>query len=170
VTITIREFWTLFHGMAVGAIYLLAFAGGLSAFWGLRRAGLTNEGLVERIRRLKIGVCVMAITCWLTVISGTYIVYPWYRAKEASSPRSMLLSSPDTAGWHTFGMEWKEHVAWLAPILATVVAAAVFRYGVELSRRNDLRRMTMTFYVLAFLSAAVAGLFGALITKAAPIL
>ncbi len=118
----------------------------------------------------------MAVASWLTVITGTYIVYPWYRAKPPSDadltefPRSYLLANENLVQWHKFGMEWKEHVAWLSPILATAVAYVVLRYGIQLSKDNRLRRAVMVMFVLAFVTAAVAGLFGALITKAAPIL
>lgn len=27
-----------------------------------------------------------------------------------------------TTRWHDFGMEWKEHVGWLVPLLLTAVA------------------------------------------------
>jgi hypothetical protein len=37
---------------------------------------LTAEGIRERVFRLDIGTVVMAITAWLTVITGTWIVYP----------------------------------------------------------------------------------------------
>lgn len=74
------------------------------------------------------------------------------------------------AEWHTFGMEWKEHVAWFAPILATIVAYIVLRYGKDLAEMPFLRKALMVAFVLAFGAAAVAGLMGALITKAAPIL
>ena len=125
---------------------------------------------------MKIGLWIMAIVFWLTVISGTYIVYPWYRAAPpegtadlSTFPRSLLLSQPNTAGWHTFGMEWKEHVGWLAPIAATVVAAIVSYYGPEIARRLAERRMVAIFFIVAFLAAAAAGAFGAFITKAAPV-
>jgi hypothetical protein len=80
-----------------------------------------------------------------------------------------LLKSSNLAGWHNFGMEWKEHVAWLAPILATAVAFIVVRYGSQLAKEPRMRQALITFFTLAFLAAAVAGLFGAFITKAAPI-
>jgi hypothetical protein len=72
----------------------------------------------------------MAVVAWLIVITRTWIVYPWFRVGLAGdtyegcanavlpnatscSPRDFLLSnaSGDTEAWHTFGMEWKEHVA-----------------------------------------------------------
>jgi hypothetical protein len=121
------------------------------------------------MKRLVIGTWTMAIICWITVISGTYIVYPWYRAKSPDSAKSKLLADASKAAWHTFGMEWKEHVAWIAPLLATAVALIVFRYREELAQRPEIRRAAMVLFVLAFLAAAVAGVFGAFINKAAPI-
>ena len=75
-----REFWGLVHGMGLGALYLLAFGGALAGLWSLRPRLLTNEGVTERVPRLKTGLTIMAVAAWLTVITGTWIVYPWYRA------------------------------------------------------------------------------------------
>ncbi len=175
-TLTIREFWTAAHGMILGALFLLAFAGGLAGLYSLRPEYLTATGLRERLARLKWGTTLMAVVAWLTVISGTYIVYPWYRAKAPEGadltlyPRSMLKADPALSAWHTFGMEWKEHIAWFAPILATVVAFIVWKYGPAIAENNQLRRALIVLFILAFAAAGVAGLFGALITKIAPVL
>jgi hypothetical protein len=176
--LTFRDFWTVVHGMTLGALFLLAFAGGLAGLYSMRPEWVTVAGLRERVHRLAIGTGVMALVAWATVISGTYLVYPWYRAPappgaprevlEAQYPRNFLLSSPETALWHTFGMEWKEHVAWLAPILATAVAYVVMRYGVRLAALPQVRNALMTMFTLAFLAAAAAGMFGAFINKVAP--
>jgi hypothetical protein len=155
--------------MGFGALFLLAFAGGLADLYGLRRGLVTGAGVTERLRRLKVGVTAMAVAAWGTVLTGTWIVYPWYRAKSPDSPRSQLLANPATADWHEFGMEWKEHVAWISPILATTVAFIVLYYGTQLIRHDRVRRTAMTLFVLAFVFAAVAGAFGAFITKAAPV-
>jgi hypothetical protein len=111
----------------------------------------------------------MAVAAWGTVITGTWIVYPWYRDPAKDSPKSLLLADPKTADWHDFGMEWKEHIAWMSPILATVVAFIVVYYGTSLIRHDRVRRTAMTLFVLAFAFAAVAGAFGAFITKVAPV-
>jgi len=66
-------------------------------------------------------------------------------------------------------MEWKEHVAWLAPFLATAVAVTVIYYGAQLIRHGEMRRAALVFLTLAFAAAGIAGLFGALITKSAPV-
>jgi hypothetical protein len=155
--------------MGFGALFLLAFAGGLAGLYSLRPALLTSAGVVERVRRLKVGVTAMAIAAWGTVITGTWVVYPWYRDPAKTSPRSRLLANPDLADWHEFGMEWKEHIAWLSPILATTVAFIVLYYGTQLVRHDRVRRTAMILFVLAFACAVVAGAFGAFITKVAPV-
>jgi hypothetical protein len=129
----------------------------------------------------------MAVVAWATVITGTWIVYPWYRESLAGedfagcagaalptatcSPRDFLRSnvSGETSWWHTFGMEWKEHVAWLSPLLATAVAFVITYYGVRLVRHQGVRRALMVAFIAAFAFAAVGGIFGALINKIAPI-
>jgi len=169
VNLTNREFWTLIHGMVLGALFLLGFAGGLEGLYGLRPHLLSADGVRDRVRRLRAGVVVMAVAAWGTVITGTWVVYPWYREAVPQSPRSILLADPALEDWHHFGMEWKEHVAWISPILATVVAFIVLYYGSNLVRHDRVRKTTLALFVLAFLFAAVAGAFGALITKAAPI-
>jgi len=178
---TERELWAVVHGLVLGTLFLLAFAGGLAGLYSLSARFLTPEGIAERTPRLLIGTWGMAIIAWLTVITGTFIVYPWYRAAPPEGtdladpsvlgdfPRYLLLASDKTAEWHRFGMEWKEHVAWIAPFLATAVAFAVLYYGVNLYRRGDVRRAVLVFFTLAFAAAGVAGLFGAFITKVAPV-
>jgi hypothetical protein len=167
--LTDREWWGLIHGMVLGTVFLLAFGGGLAGLYSYRTGLLTPEGVLERSPRLKLGTVGMAIAAWLTVVTGTWIVYPWYREKTPTSPKSILTANTATANWHEFGMEWKEHVAWIAPLLATAVAFAVVYYGRDLVREPRIRRWLITFFVAAFAIAAVAGLMGALITKAAPV-
>jgi hypothetical protein len=174
--LTEREIWAIIHGMMLGSLFLLAYAGGLAELINLRSEWGTEAGIARRVRRLIVGTWVMAIVAWLTVIVGTWIVYPWYRCKPPAGTvdltpfcRSLLLSKYTTAGWHSFGMEWKEHVAWLAPILATAVAYMVTRYGIRLAKDDQVRRAVMVLFSVAFFAAAIAGLFGAFINKAAPV-
>jgi hypothetical protein len=182
-----REMWTVIHGMVLGVIFLLAFSGALAEMWSLRPGITTAAGIKDRMKRLYVGFGAMAAATWLTVITGTYIVYPWYRAKLAGpqfvtcaglelpstkcSPRDFILSnvSGSTEGWHSFGMEWKEHVAWLAPLLATSAFLLVLYYGPRLVARPWLRNAVIVMLVAAFLAAVVAGAFGAFINKVAPI-
>lgn len=180
--LTDRELWAVIHGLILGTLFLLAFTGGLVGLWSLQARFVTLAGLKERIPRLRIWTGVMAVVAWLTVFTGTWIVYPWYRAAPPDGidrtiqsgalqdfPRYWLLASDKTAEWHNFAMEWKEHVAWLAPMLATAVAFVVAYYGVRLVRKPEWRWPLIVLFTLAFIAAGVAGLFGAFITKAAPV-
>ncbi len=71
--------------------------------------------------------------------------------------------------WHNFGMEWKEHIAWIAPMLATAAAFVVLYYRSDLVRNQFARRLAMGLLIAAFAAAVVAGVLGALITKEAPV-
>jgi hypothetical protein len=185
-----RQFWTVVHGLVLGTVFLLLFGGGLAGLWSLRPGFLTTAGVQERTRRLRIGMWAMAATAWGTVITGTWIVYPWYREELAvqgdndyagcagaalptgtCSPRDFLKSnvSGDTESWHNFGMEFKEHIAWAAPFLATAVAFIVAYYGARLIKRPWLRAATIVMFVGAFAAAAIGGFFGAFLNKIAPI-
>jgi hypothetical protein len=185
-----REFWTLIHGMVLGALFLLAFTGGLAGLYSLRPEWVTAEGIRERMTRLRYGIGLMALVAWATVLTGTWIIYPWYRENlseteagryagceglqrpaDTCSPRDFLLSgvSGDTETWHTFWFEWKEHVAWFAPMFATAAAFLVFYYGRSLAHNPFLRRLVLLLFAGSFITAGIAGLIGALVTKTAPI-
>ncbi len=76
----------------------------------------------------------MAALGWAAVLTGAYIIYPWYRAVAPAGadlalyPKALLTAHPTTAGWHSLGMEWKEHVAWIAPMAATMVAWVMIKH------------------------------------------
>jgi hypothetical membrane protein len=172
--LTTRGLWTMLHGMAFGALYLFACSGAFIALrqdiaWGSGARPDANE------RFLRLYFVAMAVLAWLTVLTGTYIVYPWYRAAIVGTaalsgfPQHLLLSSPSTAAWHTLGMEWKEHVAWLTPIGITTAAVVVWQYGRSLADHVQLRRAVLGFVAVSFLAAAIAGFFGAMINKHAPV-
>jgi hypothetical protein len=164
-----REFWALIHGLILGGAFLLAFGGGLAGLYSLKPELVTESGMRERMRRLVAGTVGMAAIAWVTVITGTWIVYPWYREDTAEAPRTVLLESPDTADWHEFGMEWKEHVSWIAPMVATAAAFIVVYYRTGLVTNQTARRVAIGLLIAAFALAAVAGILGALITKKASV-
>jgi hypothetical protein len=173
--LTTKEFWTALHGMIFGAGFLLTFSGAFVALWGLRSDCVTAKGARGRLRIATISMWSMVFLAWTTVLLGTYVIYPWYRAKPpgpsavlADYPKFLLKSNPRTADWHEFGMEWKEHIAWLVPILATAVAFVVTRHGRRLLDDRALRRAVLVLFSISFFCATVAGLLGAFINKAAP--
>ncbi|MEK6398695.1 MAG: hypothetical protein V4734_11465 [Terriglobus sp.] len=170
--ITSRGIWTLIHGMGFGALFLLGCSAAVYELMRLRSGGPTTS---RHDSVLKWYLLAMALLAWLSVLSGTYIVYPWYRAIAPAGtqnltlyPQLLLKSSPATIGWHTLGMEWKEHVAWLCPIAITMAAATFVQYGEDLRNHRYLRSAVLGFTVVAFAAAAIAGTWGAMINKYAP--
>jgi hypothetical protein len=176
--LTSREFWTAFHGMLLGAAFLLGFTGSAVSLWGFDSKWITPAGMARKTQFLLAGSWSMAILAWLTVLLGTFVVYPWYRAAPpkglgpgmlAGYPKALLVSKPETQDWHEFGMEWKEHVGWIAPILATAVALVATGYRRTLASEKVIRETMLVLLIIAFFAASVAGLFGALINKMAPV-
>ena len=49
--LTARETWGLIHGMILGALFLLFFAGGLAGLYLLRPEWVMLEGFREHLRR-----------------------------------------------------------------------------------------------------------------------
>ena len=67
-------------------------------------------------------------------------------------------------------MEWKEHVARLAPIAITMVAYVWVKYkGVLGEHRHILRSSASGLALSALAAAGIAGTFGAMINKYAPV-
>ncbi len=174
--ITLRSFWTSVHGLGFGALYLLACSGALIELYRFTHPSVTHEPAPASARFLRAYLVTMAVIAWITVLTGAYVLYPWYRAalppgttNLALFPQRLLMSSPRTIGWHTIGMEWKEHVAWFAPMSITMVAVVLIRYGRELRHHKSLRAAVLWFAAASFIAAAIAGFFGAMLNKYAPI-
>jgi hypothetical protein len=174
--ITTRALWTLIHGMGFGALYLLACSGALVEIYRRYFPGAANPTAPEDENFLKVYLVAMCVLAWLTVLTGAYIIYPWYRAVApagtvnfAAFPQKLLQSNPAVSGWHSLGMEWKEHVAWLVPISITMAAAVVIRYGRDLRNHPQLRAAVLSFTLVSFLAAGIAGYFGAMLVKNAPV-
>lgn len=172
--ITYKNLWTIIHGMSLGGLLLMAIAAILIGLLYQRPGWLTESGIQKNARILNAGMWLIFILTWLTVIIGTYIIYPWYRATPPPGadlvdfPRSYLLAHPKLSGLHNFGMEWKEHVAWLSPILVTAVAYIIIRYRESLAGRPLMIRAVIIVIAVALFSVLSAVVLGALINKAAP--
>src|ERR1700677_900304 len=174
--ITGRSLWTLIHGLGFGALYLLACSGALVELYRLTTSSPPSESTPTQEHFLKVYLLAMVVLAWAAVLTGAYVIYPWYRAAPPPGttglsmfPQRLLMSSPTTTGWHSLGMEWKEHVAWLAPISITMVAFVFFKYGRDLKNHKQLRAGVLAFVLASFGSAGVAGFFGAMLGKYAPV-
>ena len=174
--ITTHTFWTLVHGMGFGGLYLLACSGAIVELWRRYAPGAPAEPSTRDERFFRIYLVAMAALGWLAVLTGAYIVYPWYRAipsartiSLAGYPQRLLMSRASTIGWHSLGMEWKEHVAWLAPISITMAAAVFIRYGRAIRKYPPLRNAVLCFVVVSLIAAGIAAFFGAEIDDQAPV-
>jgi hypothetical protein len=174
--ITARALWTLIHGLGFGALYLLACSGALMEFYRFTTSSAPPESTPGQERFPKVYFFAMTVLAWAAVLTGTYVIYPWNRAAPPPGttdlsmfPQRLLMSSPTTTGWHSLGMEWKEHVAWFCPISITMVSFVFIRYGRSLKNHPQLRAAVLSFAVASFVAAGIAGFFGAMINKFAPV-
>ena len=167
-----RETITAVHGMLFGVFFLLATYALLVEL--LREPPAASSGASPRLGWQRLYLVTTALSGWAAVLSGTYLVYPWYRAVPPKGadlrgyPKSLLLSNASTAGLHTLGMEWKEHVAFLAPIAFTMLAYVLCRYGSQIMRYPQMRRLLLAFAAVALLATGASGAIGALLNKTAP--
>jgi hypothetical protein len=176
VEITARALWTLIHGLGFGAFYLLACSGALVELYRFSRSSPSTDSTPGHERFLKTYLVTMVVLAWAAVLTGAYVIYPWYRAAPplettdlSMFPQHLLMSSPTTRAWHSLGMEWKEHVAWFVPISITMVAFVFIRYGRGLKNHRQLRAAVLSFAAVSFMAAGIAAFFGAMINKYAPI-
>ncbi len=174
--ISTHDLLTVLHGMGFGALFMLAFYGAFAERYRLAAPGGAAQPSQREKTLLNFYLLAMVVLAWLTVFSGAYVVYPWYRAVPpagvtdlADYPRRLLLASGKTSEWHNIGMEWKEHVAWLAPIAMTMVAYITWKYGRAITRPRYMRTAVLAFTVAAFAATGVAGAFGAFLNKYAPV-
>ena len=174
--ISFRELMTALHGLGFAALFLLAFSGALVELYRICTPDRSSSLTTWERKLFRAYLIAMVVLAWGAVLSGAYIVYPWYRAHPpagvtdfAGYPQRSLLANPTTAGWHNIGMEWKEHVAWFAPIAITMAAYVFITYGAGLSRQRGVRNAVFGFAVAAFIAAGIAGVFGAFINKNAPV-
>ena len=174
--ISFRDMITVLHGMGFGALFMLAFSGAIGVIYATAVAGDDSALSRQANPMFRLYLISMAVLSWLAVLSGAYIIYPWYRAVAPAGttdlsgyPRELLLSNPLTAGWHNLGMEWKENIAWFTPIAMTMVAYVFIKYGPRLALHRQIRNAVLGFTAAAFFATAVAGGFGALLNKFAPV-
>lgn len=173
---TTRGLWTLVHGMGFGALYLMACPFAIVELQRRYRFHAPQQMSDDDEVFFGRWLVAMAVIAWITVLTGAYVIYPWYRAVPTagsatltSFPQALLKANPNTIGWHAIGMEWKEHIAWMTPISITMAAAVFLHYRRCLSNHPELRAAVLTFVIASFACAGVAGFFGAELNKHAPV-
>lgn len=173
---TARAFFTALHGMLFGGFFAAATFGLVVEL--VRSNFETRSGELCGTGRLLANLYLLAAAAagWAAVLIGAYVVYPWYRATPfsgalnlAAFPQRLLLSSPTTIGWHALGMEWKEHIAWIAPMAVTMAAYVLWKQRAAMKSDRGIRTGVLVFTLAALGSVGVAAFFGAMINKNAPV-
>jgi hypothetical protein len=76
--------------MGIGALFMLAFSGAFGGAFGVIYAsapgGASRAASARHNRMFRFYVTSMAALAWLTMLSGSYLVYPWRRAKRRPAP------------------------------------------------------------------------------------
>ena len=129
-----RSIWTMVHGIGLGGAALLGLAAALFYLYAARLVP-DPTGNETGSRAFAMVTAFSAVMLWLTVIIGTYIIFPLYRATPPAGttdlsqfPRALVLGNPSTVWLHAFAMEIKEHMPWIASMLTTAVAFIAVRY------------------------------------------
>ena len=170
-----RSIWTMVHGLVLSGAAVMAMAAVLFAL-----TAMTAPSGAPAPRRTSTALAwlavFMTVLLWLSVLMGTYKIFPLYRATPpeglaslAGYPRAMLMASGDTRWLHAFGMEIKEHMPWIAAMLTTAVAFITLRYRATLLADAGLRRVALSLTAVAFAIVAFVALLGVFVNKVAPL-
>jgi hypothetical protein len=113
---TERSIWTMIHGIVLGGGALLALFAALFSLRAMRTENASDAASQNQSHYLAWLTVVTAVMLWLTVLVGTYVTFPPYRATPPEGltdlsqyPRSLIQSNPGTVWLHSFAMETKEH-------------------------------------------------------------
>ncbi len=171
-----RSIWTMVHGIVFGGGALLALGAALFALYLVRPRGgasSTDPTVSGPVAALTASI---AALLWLTTLVGTYVVFPPYRATPpdgttdlSAYPRSLVLADPSTAWGHAFAMETKEHLPFIAAMLATAIAFVAWRHGRQLLADGGVRRIGVTLLVTCFGIVSYVSLLGVFVNKLAPL-
>ena len=173
---TDRSIWTMIHGIALGGGALMGLSAALFSLRAMSTADVSDVAAQTQSRCLAWLTVSIAVALWLTVLVGTYINFPPYRATPPAGlldlsqyPRSLIQSDPGTVWLQTFAMEIKEHVPWIAAMLATAVAFVSVRYRSKLLSDAQLRSMSTALLAICFVLVFFVALLGIFINKVAPL-
>jgi hypothetical protein len=165
---TTHGWFVVVHGMLFGGLFLASLAGAFVALLAFRPDWLTIEGR-RRLSQTAKAVSVLAAAAgWATVLMGAFTVDPLFHGGQ-DPPAHILESYSGTMRWVTWAMPGKEDLALMSILLASAAAVAVLSRGERLAEPGWTRRVTLTFFGLAFVFASTAALLGAFLAKVGPI-
>jgi uncharacterized membrane protein len=172
---TERSIWTMIHGLVLGGGALIALS---IALFSLRamHTETASDASQKQSGYLVWVIVFAAVLLWMAVLVGTYVNFPPYRATPPQGftdlsryPRSLIQSKPGTVWLHSFAMEVKEHMPWIAAMLSTAVAFIGFRYRSRLLTNSQLNRIATTLLAISLVLVSFVTLLGVFINKVAPL-
>jgi len=173
---TARSLWTMMHGMALGGGALMGLAVALFSLRAMRVPSVSALTDPKPARYLAWLIVLTAVLLWLSVLTGTYVAFPAYRATPpegitdlAPYPKALIQANPGTAWLHSFAMETKEHVPWIAAMVTTAVAFVGMRHRVKLLGDRRLNDMATALLLIAFALVSFLSLLGVFVNKVAPL-
>lgn len=173
---TERSIWTMIHGIALGGGALMGLSAALFSLRAMRTEGASDAASRNQSRYLVWLIVFTAVVLWLTVLVGTYVTFPDYRATPPEGltdlsqyPKALIQSKPGTTWLHSFAMETKEHMPWIAAMLSTAAAFIGVRYRSRLLSDAQLNRMATTLLAICFVLVSFMALLGVFINKVAPL-
>jgi hypothetical protein len=173
---TDRSIWTMVHGIGLGGAALLGLAAALFHVYAARASPEPYLGSRDASRSFAGLTVFTAAMLWLTVLLGTYVIFPLYRAAPPAGvtdlsqyPRALIHANPGTVWLHAFAMESKEHVPWIASMLATAVAFVAVRYRSQALRDPSLRTTLTVMLAICFALVSWMSRLGVFVNKVAPL-
>ena len=125
---TLRGWLNTGHGVLFGGGYIVLLVLALMAVTWLRPAELRPAGRESTRRQVGMTLTAAAAVAWITVVTGTWGIYPWFRADTAGSATSLLLARRVARPLGGLGRPLQRAwIAWTSTGLVTLAAAAGFR-------------------------------------------
>jgi hypothetical protein len=164
----------MLHGIGLGGGAMMGLAAALFYLYAARLSAAPDSRAASRALA---GLTLLTATMlWLTVLVGIYIVFPLYRMTPPAGltdlsqfPRALVLANPNTTWLHTFAMESKEHMPWIAAMLTTAVAFVSMRDSSRLVRQGSARNMAIGLLAISLALVAFVALMGVFVNKVAPL-
>jgi uncharacterized membrane protein YagU involved in acid resistance len=171
-----RSLWTMFHVIALGGGAMMGLSAALFSIHAMRGESPRCGSSRDRSRDLVWLTALTAGLLWATVLVGTYASFPPYRATPpagitdlAAYPKARIQSRPDTVWLHSFAMETKEHLPWIAAILTTAAAFLCTRYRSRVLSDARLNALAKTLLAVSLAIVALVSLLGIFVNKVAPL-
>lgn len=173
---TERSLFTMAHGIVLAGAAMMALSAALFSLRTIHAGNVAEHAAGTLSRHVAWLTIIISVMLWSTVLVGTYVIFPPYRAVPPEGladlsmyPKAFVQASPATDWLHSFAMETKEHVPWITAMLATAVAHVSVHYRGQLLRDASLNRMATWLIGVCLVLVSYVALLGVFVNKVAPL-